>query len=89
MDEKLPCCMADAAKRVRRITLPSGGQVGIAGLDAILAEVSALHMKDELQLKDELLSRVKAHNYVSRSAENDYADALYDEYRRSAVENER
>jgi len=89
MGDKVPCCAADAARKVRRITLAGGTQVGIVGLACILEEVRALSIDDEVLLKAELLSRVKARNYVSRSAENDYADALYDEYRRSAVENER
>lgn len=84
MDDKVPCCAADAARKVKRLTLASGAQVGIVGLEAILCEVKALGLTDEISIKAELLGRVKVRNYVPRKAEEEYADALYSEYKRSA-----
>jgi len=80
MDDKVPCCMADAAKKVQKITLSNGVQIGIVGLDCVLFEVKNLGRTDEPGIKAEMLGRVKAHNYVPRNAEEDYAEALYREY---------
>ena len=80
MDDKVPCCMADAARKVRRITLSNGVQIGIVGLDSVLFEVKSLGRTDELGIKAEMLGRVKANNYIPTNAEADYAEALYREY---------
>jgi hypothetical protein len=75
-------CDPDAAKTVRKLTLPDGFRVGIKNLDNILLEVEALKLNDDKAVKAELLKRVKSCNYVAPVAEDEYAVALFREYRR-------
>lgn len=63
-----------------KLTLPSGLQIGIMNLDVILDEVAGLGLIEPETIKVELLARVKACNFVSARAENEYASALLEEY---------
>ena len=82
MAREEPCCAAAAARMVKKLTLPDGFQVGIVNLDSILKEAADLKLVDADTIKEELLKRVKIHNYVVPSAEDDYAEALFTEYGR-------
>ena len=73
---------ANAARQIKKLTLPDGFRVGIQNLDNILKEVADLKLTDAKTIKMELLERVKACNYVAASAENEYSTALYREYQR-------
>jgi hypothetical protein len=84
MKEKIPCCMADALQRIRKIEA-GGLTVGIAMLDEVIREVQTLDLPTEPGIRDELLKRVKLNNYIPKSAEDAYAAALLREYR-SALE---
>ena len=65
-------------------TLNIGGDlVGIIGLQHIIAEVKALGLADEHQIKEELLRRVERRNYVVSKEKKAYLDALWREYRKS------
>ena len=77
-----PCCDAAAARMTRKITLDDGFQVGILNLESILKEVADLKLVDAKAIEGELLKRVKIHNYVPSSADDDYSRALFEEYRR-------
>ncbi len=59
-----------------------GMLVGIKGLEQIFAEVKALGLADESEIRRELFERVKQHNYVAHNAEDDYRLALWQEYQR-------
>ncbi|QLH74058.1 MAG: hypothetical protein HPY73_00380 [Methanomassiliicoccales archaeon] len=60
----------------------NGKDVGINDLDEIMNEVMALGLKDETAIGRELLSRVKANDFVPRSVEKEYERALLEEYNR-------
>ena len=79
-DDKVPCCLLDAARKVRKLHLPNGVSVGISGLDKVLEEISQLGLKDEERIKAELLIRIRENNYIPKSGEKDYQNALYSEY---------
>jgi hypothetical protein len=64
-----------------------GKDVGINQLAFILREVADLKPMSEAQVKEALLARVKALNYVPTKKEAAYADALYEAYLRY-LENE-
>lgn len=64
----------------RGLTFLDGSRVGIANLDKILEDVVALRFIDPMSIRRELLERVKACNYVPRSAEGEYAAALFRDY---------
>ena len=73
---------ADAARKIKKLTLPDGFRVGISNLDNILKEVADLKLTDTNTIKTELLERVKTCNYVPSSAEREYSAALLREYHR-------
>jgi hypothetical protein len=82
MQTQKPCCPAAAARTIRRLTLPDGGQVGIVNLDQIVDEVAHLNLVEAAAIKRELLARAKAYNYVEAVAEEHCANALLAEYER-------
>ena len=82
MSEQRACCAAAASGVVKKLTLRDGFQVGIWNLDNILKEVADLNLVDAKTIKEELLKRVKIHNYLASGAETDYSAALFQEYRR-------
>ena len=77
-----PCCPAAAARMVKKLVLPDGFQVGISNLENILNEVANLKLADNEAIKKELLKRVKIYNYVPPSADNEYSEALFNDYTR-------
>lgn len=64
-----------------KLTLPDGFRVGIVNLDNIIREVADLKLSDANSIKEELLKRTEAQNYVPLGARNEYATALFREYR--------
>ena len=73
---------ADAARKIKKLTLPDGFRVGILNLDNILKEVADLKLTDTNTIKTELLERVRTCNYIPSGAEYEYSAALYREYQR-------
>ena len=69
-------------KTIRKLTLPDGFRVGIINLDNIIREVAGMKLTDTKTIKQELLEKVQACNYVASGAESEYAAALLQEYRR-------
>jgi hypothetical protein len=53
-----------------------GKPTGINQLDFILDEVVALHLQSDVDLKKELISRVKVLNYIPTKMMERYADSL-------------
>ena len=88
MSEDKPGGNAGTANNIKKLTLPDGFRVGIKNLDNILKDVADLKQSDSGVIKAELLKRVKACNYVARSAENEYSIALFQEYERKYGESE-
>jgi hypothetical protein len=79
-NNKVPCCAADAMRRIRQVNV-EGIIVGIAMLDSIIREVIALNLQNDRDVETELIKRVKIYNYVPKSAEEAYAAALLREYK--------
>ncbi|MBC7346909.1 MAG: hypothetical protein H5U00_05555 [Clostridia bacterium] len=71
------CCGPPQAARIIEV---DGTQVGLIGLDEILAEVRSLGLTDEESIKQELLERVRRRNYVPPGDEPHYRKALWREY---------
>ncbi len=84
MSEQKPCCEAAAARMIKRLTLSDGFQVGIMNLVSIFKEVAELKLTDAMAIRMELLKRVKTCNYVPSSAEEEYSEALFREYKRQS-----
>jgi len=68
---------------IRKI-LVDGKETGIDRLDDILADVLALGLSGEDEVREELLRRVRAFNYVPTKKTDAYAAALMAEYRQAA-----
>jgi hypothetical protein len=88
MTGEKPCCAAAAARMTKKLALP-GGEVGIVNLEGILKEVADLKLANDNAVKKELLSRVKIYNYVAPRADNEYSQALLEEYKRQHREIQR
>ena len=67
---------------VKKLTLPDDSQVGIVNVESILKEVANLKLADDSAIKKELLQRVKIYNYVAPGADNEYSEALFNDYTR-------
>jgi len=88
MESQKPCCAASAARMIKKLVLP-GGEVGVVNLQSILNAVADLQLADDKVIKEELLKRVKIYNYVAPSADNEYSEALLQEYKRQHRETRR
>ncbi|WP_342677579.1 NAC family transcription factor [Methanofollis sp. UBA420] len=69
-----------------RTVLVDGKATGIDQLYRILCDVIALDLTREDEIREELLKRVKAFNYVPTKKTDAYADALMAEYRKLSAE---
>jgi hypothetical protein len=79
MDDKIPCCQLDAARRVRQVQI-DGTMVGIAQLNEIFKLIYSKKMDNKNDIQYELLRQVKIYNYVPSSAERMYQEAIYTAY---------
>lgn len=83
MNDRQPCCAADALWRIRQIKV-NGVTTGINGLDESIAAVRAMDLKSEQAIRAALLEKVQAVNFIPRPVEEAYAAALMEEYRRAS-----
>jgi hypothetical protein len=82
-NDKQPCCAADALWRVKKIDV-RGVMTGINRLDECIAAVRAMDLPNEGAIKAALLEKVRAGNYIPPAAEDAYAEALLQEYRKAS-----
>lgn len=68
-----------------RTILVDGKETGIDHLDRVLDDVIALNLSCEEEIREELLRRVRAFNYVPTKKTDAYAAALMAEYRNAAA----
>ncbi len=72
------CC----SKPMTRIIKVGSTEAGLVGLDAALSTVHQSGLKDDEEIKNELLHAVRrSGNYIAGSVEQDYKIALLREYR--------
>ena len=71
--------------KIRKI-LVDGKETGIDQLDMILEQVKRLHLKDDEQIKEELLKRARVFNYIPSKKIEFYTAALMDEYKKWKAE---
>lgn len=82
MESEKACCPAGTARKMKKLVLPGGSQVGIVNLEGILRDVADLKIADYEVIRRELLQRVKIYNYVAAVMDDDYSKALLDEYKK-------
>jgi hypothetical protein len=81
MKEDRPCCAAEALRRIRQVDV-GGIVVGLSMLDKVIADVEALGITLEPGLTEELVKRTKIYNYIPKSAEQAYGEALLKIYQK-------
>jgi len=87
-DERgVPCCAAEAARRVKRVQVGSDF-VGIMEFKRIMDEVRRMGPMDDDETRRRLLRLTKVYNYVPPKAEADYAEAMLREFRRERAHEE-
>lgn len=69
-------------KILTRRILIDGKEIGIDQLDRIIEEVKRMNLPDETEIKEELLKRAKAINYVPTRMSKEYGEALLREYKK-------
>lgn len=79
MKDDIPCCAADALRRIRQVEI-GGVVVGISMLDHIIEEVVTMNLQDTRELGFELMKRVKIYNYVPPRVEDQYRVAILKEF---------
>jgi hypothetical protein len=82
METDKPCCPADALRRIRQIKI-NGSMTGITMLDECIAYVHNQNCCTDTEIRAALVKRVRIYNYIPKSVEGQYADALMDEYRKN------
>ena len=66
---------------VKKLTV-DGKEVGIKRLDFILDDVKKLNPESDYNIKEELIKRICALNYISSKKREVYAEALLKEYKK-------
>jgi hypothetical protein len=73
------CCVKPIAKIIKVGTFDAG----IIGLEAVLKNICTSGVKDEEQIKTELLRLVKEYgNYIASGTESEYENALFCVYQK-------
>ena len=80
------CCAQ--IKGLTKLTFPDGGQVGIVGLEEILAAIYAEGRQVTAETAQEILKRVETRNYIASSTRGEYAGLLLEEYRKYVTRQE-
>jgi hypothetical protein len=83
-DDYIPCCVADALRRIRQIPV-NGIMTGITMLDESIAAVNEQNPASDAGIREALMKKIKIYNYVPKGAEEGYAAAVLEEYRNSVV----
>jgi len=80
MSKDIPCCAADALRRIRQIPI-NGIMTGITMLDESIAEIQAQNFTNDPEILAALMKKIKIYNYIPRGIEAEYARALLEEYK--------
>lgn len=83
--EYVPCCAADALRRIRQIPV-NGIMTGITMLDESIAAIRQQNLASDSEIRTALMKKIKVYNYVPPSVEEAYAMAIMDEYRKQGAE---
>jgi len=74
------CCVPPAPGR-RMLTFPDGTQVGVMGLNEIMADMHAEGRQVSEETAHEIVKRLSENNYVTPSFFTQYCEVLLNEYR--------
>ena len=79
------CCVLKAASSMTKIRV-EGNLIGIMEAQRIMDEVRDMGPMDDEETRAHLMKRTKQYNYVPPKAEEAYADALLEEFRKTYVD---
>ncbi len=79
MDDKIPCCAAEALRRIRQIPV-NGIMTGITMLDESIADVKARNLTSDQEIRAALMKKIRVYNYVPPGVAEAYAQAIIEEY---------
>jgi hypothetical protein len=82
MSDDKPCCAADALRRIRQVKI-NGIMTGITMLDESIAEIRAQNYGSEPEIRAALLKKIRIYNYIPKGVEEEYAQALIEEYKKA------
>jgi len=85
MYDKIPCCAADALRRIRKIPV-NGIMTGITMLDESIAAVKEQNPGSDMAIRETLLKKIRIYNYIPPGVEEAYAVALMEEYKKTERE---
>ena len=81
-NDRIPCCAADALRRIRQIPI-NGIMTGITMLDESIADVKKQNLPNDSAIRDALMKKIRVYNYIPNGVENAYAAALVEEYKKA------
>jgi hypothetical protein len=80
-NDKIPCCAADALRRIRQIPI-NGIMTGIIMLDESIAAVKEQNPGSDTAIREALMKKIRIYNYIPSGVEEAYASALMEEFKR-------
>jgi len=83
LTEDKPCCAAEALRRIRQIPI-NGIMTGITMLDESIADVKEQNIGSDAAIRDALMKKIRIYNYVPKSVEEAYANAIMEEYKKTS-----
>ena len=81
-NDKIPCCAADALRRIRQIPV-NGIMTGITMLDESIADVKGQNPGSDAVIREALMKKIRIYNYIPNGVEEAYMVALMEEYRKN------
>ncbi|MDD1706188.1 MAG: hypothetical protein LUQ12_04025 [Methanoregulaceae archaeon] len=84
MDDDKPCCAADALQRIRQVKI-NGLMTGITMLDESIEEVMSQYLGSDQEIRAALMKKIRIHNYIPKSVEEEYARVLMEEYKKVII----
>jgi len=80
--EYVPCCAADALRRIRQIPI-NGIMTGITMLDESIAAVREQKPGNDSRISEALMKKIRVYNYIPPGVADAYARAIMEEYRKA------
>jgi hypothetical protein len=81
-NDNIPCCAADALRRIRQIPI-NGIPTGICMLEESIAAVKEKDLTSDSEIREALMKKIRIYNYVPVGVAEEYARAIMEEYRKS------
>jgi len=81
-NDSIPCCAADALRRIRQIPI-NGLPTGICMLEESIAAVREQDLKSDSEICEALMKKIRIYNYVPGGVEGEYTRAIMEEYKKS------